>query len=962
MTQHHERSTPYGSCDEVGEHFRALRDSGVKTVSLTCPLADATLLSEILMQARRFELTIYEVHAEPGALLRDDSRRPALERLHRPYSDLNVRAVPVERLIVHLRLCDTTSYHAALASMTELVPQAQLLRKYYCVAVRSRLRLSHFDGEMLADVVTGLADAGSDEIELRIGLPEIEGPELAGLRQQLAAFCDRQISRHPAVRIAGLPFCLLPADHFRPCYRNLRTEIPSHAHVFRQHAMVRSIKGTDHAYHEPCRACRRRSACYRMTDIAEHPEYVPYLDPSREAAVAFVGGSLTKADIQSCASDDIVFTAPAEQGDVFAAILEGFQTILLFDGYLVQRYALTTFEVLIALLENINVFGAASLGALRALELVNFGMRGSGYVFSFLRSRKVAPYHVVVQTYDADDRPRTEPLIVIHRFLDVALEEGIISVSDRDNCYLVAERLHFSELSFRRLFCSWERSGSVSSGAALRLREFYAQQGPDAFDIKRQDALGVLQSFREDIRRDGPDFSARTALAARDVYLERLRAKYPDPHISDSSLPAGSRRLPASADASASREQPVHLTIRRAERFFADLDVVVSDTSLVDRTKYHMVNVVFIPMFFLEYGNSVGSGYGATVEQALVSAYCELLERIPCGRLRTQFIDRDELRTPIYPFRRLPFYTSLDPKMERFFLGHDGLLLDRDYVECTELYSGEIVALPKHGARLPNSCGMATGNSLVEAVLYGLYEVIEHDVQACYEAAPLMEKLRHVNLDPCSAEDEEMMCLVTDLTGRGHRVHFFNLLNRYDIPTVLAVFYDSDRELLFSGHCARLSLRDAMRHSFHEALNGHFVSCFGSRDDWRGFEQQSTAPPLQFLERFIGPARTFSGGAEQRLSLHRQLDVVLQRLRRQGLECAFAINLSPRTEFELAVAKVIVPGMDYRSGGRRSPSYHGKCSETYKLLQQWAAGNDIAAGEWSLPGEFVRARQRFFKA
>ena len=61
-------------------------------------------------------------------------------------------------------------------------------------------------------------------------------------------------------------------------------------------------------------------------------------------------------------------------------ILAGFRNILIMDGYFYSKFPCTTFEVMLALEQGLNVFGAASIGALRAVELDHYGITGVGYV------------------------------------------------------------------------------------------------------------------------------------------------------------------------------------------------------------------------------------------------------------------------------------------------------------------------------------------------------------------------------------------------------------------------------------------------------------------------------------------------------------------------------------------------------------------------------------------------------
>ena len=349
-----------------------------------------------------------------------------------------------------------------------------------------------------------------------------------------------------------------------------------------------------------------------------------------------------------------------------------------------------------------------------------------------------------------------------------------------------------------------------------------------------------------------------------------------------------------------------------------------------------------------------------------MAAYGEVLERIPYGRLRTRFAQGNEVSAPKFPFAELPFYQTLEEKWRCHVIGEDGLLIDPDYVQCTDILSGAKFALPKQGARGPSSLGMASGNTMLEAILYGLYEVIEHDVSAAWQTSALSMQLREVNMDPGCIRDEALALLISDLTMKGHRVHFFNLLNHYGIPTVLSAFYEADRQLVFTGVASRLDLQAAMTHSFHEALNGHYVSYIGSRDDRRGFEQKSLAEPGRFLDNFVGKPKPFDAVEGTSRNLCAAVDEVLERLVRAGVQHVLAIDLSPREEHQLAAVKVVVPGMNRRRPVRRQPDFYDKCMEIRQRVSRFVTGADPLEGaDWQLPRlerEFAPPVQRFFKA
>ena len=105
----------------------------------------------------------------------------------------------------------------------------------------------------------------------------------------------------------------------------------------------------------------------------------------------FLGPTLPGAEAAQVL--DAVYLPPARQGDVYRLVRDHHpQTIGLVDGYFHQVAAVWHREILFALSEGAHVFGAASMGALRAAELHAFGMRGVGAIFEAYRKGAYAPY------------------------------------------------------------------------------------------------------------------------------------------------------------------------------------------------------------------------------------------------------------------------------------------------------------------------------------------------------------------------------------------------------------------------------------------------------------------------------------------------------------------------------------------------------------------------------------------
>src|ERR1700741_3964413 len=76
---------------------------------------------------------------------------------------------------------------------------------------------------------------------------------------------------------------------------------------------------------------------------------------------------------------------PVRQGDLYEAALSRPSLIGVIDGTFELVPTVWHKEILWAMAQGIHVYGAASIGALRAAELYGFGMRGIGRIFASFR-------------------------------------------------------------------------------------------------------------------------------------------------------------------------------------------------------------------------------------------------------------------------------------------------------------------------------------------------------------------------------------------------------------------------------------------------------------------------------------------------------------------------------------------------------------------------------------------------
>ncbi|WP_437585367.1 TfuA-like protein [Sorangium sp. So ce1000] len=208
----------------------------------------------------------------------------------------------------------------------------------------------------------------------------------------------------------------------------------------------------------------------------------------------FLGPTLTAAEAR--AELDAVYLPPAAQGDVYRASLGKPDAIGIIDGYFERVPSIWHKEILWAMSQGIHVYGSASMGALRAVELHPFGMEGVGAIFeAFQRGELEDDDEVAVIHAPAEDgyRPLSDAMVNIRSTLAKAASEGVISAAGRAALERVAKDLHYTERSYGLVLAKAAESG-LPAREIDALRAFL--QGGKV-DQKRADALAMLRAMRE---------------------------------------------------------------------------------------------------------------------------------------------------------------------------------------------------------------------------------------------------------------------------------------------------------------------------------------------------------------------------------------------------------------------------------------------------------------------------------
>jgi hypothetical protein len=212
-------------------------------------------------------------------------------------------------------------------------------------------------------------------------------------------------------------------------------------------------------------------------------------------AVVFLGPSVPLSIAREIVEAD--FRPPAQMGDVYTAAQGRPTAIAIIDGFFESRPAVWHKEILFALSQGIRVLGGASMGALRAAELHQFGMEGVGRIFKDLASGALEDDDEVAVVHAAAEsgfRSISVAMVNLRYGLERAAENGVIGETSRAALEGAAKAAFYPDRSWRYVYERGEALG-IPAREVAALRAFVEAERPDQ---KRDDALAVLAALRDD--------------------------------------------------------------------------------------------------------------------------------------------------------------------------------------------------------------------------------------------------------------------------------------------------------------------------------------------------------------------------------------------------------------------------------------------------------------------------------
>ena len=214
--------------------------------------------------------------------------------------------------------------------------------------------------------------------------------------------------------------------------------------------------------------------------------------------IIFLGPSLSHEKARKIFDAD--YRAPARKGD-FLRLAADFDVVEMavgfIDGVFLQDYPPTPIEVYhLARKNGVLLAGAASLGALRAVELEKFGMIGIGKIFQLYKTGKLNADDEVAVTFasEGDYQLQSEAMIDIRYNLYLAHKKGFISEKAKSLLVKLAKEIYFPHRKYTYIL---EEAKSKYPMLESEINSFGNYIRSNRKSLKEMDAIRLVKYLKE---------------------------------------------------------------------------------------------------------------------------------------------------------------------------------------------------------------------------------------------------------------------------------------------------------------------------------------------------------------------------------------------------------------------------------------------------------------------------------
>lgn len=374
-------------------------------------------------------------------------------------------------------------------------------------------------------------------------------------------------------------------------------------------------------------------------------------------------------------------------------------------------------------------------------------------------------------------------------------------------------------------------------------------------------------------------------------------------------------------------------TIAALEPHFGELGITrVANITGLDR--------IGIPVFVAMRPNSrslaVSQGKGLTIDAAKASAIGESLE--------SHHAEFDDLRVRIETYEQMRRRAATTDPQQLPLARRSAYAPSHPipWAQGADVRSGEPVwvpyelvhanaclpRVPGSGCFVCSTNGLAAGNTLAEAVLHGLCEVVERDACALWQRGSREERAA-TQVDLGSVDDPACRDLLERFDAAGLDVLLWDVTCDTGLPTYRAIVIDRQADPVlapipgaFGAGCHPLPAV-ALARTLTEAAQSRLTIIAGARDDLTR-ERYRTVQAAASLSAHRALAQSWAGQvafrsppAVEHATVEGDLAACVEAVTAIGAQWIVVVDLS-RDGLPIHVARTIVPGLE---GPTESPSY-----------------------------------------
>lgn len=326
---------------------------------------------------------------------------------------------------------------------------------------------------------------------------------------------------------------------------------------------------------------------------------------------------------------------------------------------------------------------------------------------------------------------------------------------------------------------------------------------------------------------------------------------------------------------------------------------------------------------------STAQGKGYTHAAAQASAIMESVETYHAEHIENElkFCSLNELscKHTCIDTSLLPQRHGSDFHADKRILWIEGIDLfthKKTWIPYETVHTDYRAPLPScHGSFVSSSNGLSSGNSIHEALIHGICEVIERDSLSAWEILPDPEKdKRKICLQTIT--DERAASLIQQFSDAGIAVGVWDITGKAGIPTFLCrIIPQGNADVAMtrpaSGMGCHLSREIALLRALTEAAQSRITFISGTRDDLTKQDYIKYVSDAQYEAwqddvSLKGKKDFLSVPNKEEKTLDKDLHILLEELRKINIREVIAVNLT-KEEFGIPVVRTIIPGMAFFS-------------------------------------------------